>query len=252
MKLVGSSMLIFDHEQQGQSTLPDPSKVLIIHPGARTLRIGRATDNLPFEIPNVIARRIRTEVTATPARKPYNDMTEDQLDILRGGLKERMRILKLRGPTGGSLAASEYNAEIKPSPVAPEADDFPINWLGVKGWEGKDIFFGEDALRLDDPDGKTWQLRWPFSTGNFDTSLYRSSQELLGDVQAILTDGIESKCDINRKDFEQCSVVLLIPDLYDDTYLAEMCEMLLGSMGFAQIVLQQVSSRASYSFDRCR
>lgn len=31
--------------------------VVVIHPGSRTLRIGRATDTLPVTIPHVIARR---------------------------------------------------------------------------------------------------------------------------------------------------------------------------------------------------
>lgn len=31
--------------------------VVVIHPGSRTLRIGRATDTLPLTIPHVIARR---------------------------------------------------------------------------------------------------------------------------------------------------------------------------------------------------
>jgi actin-related protein 8 len=167
-------------------------------------------------------------------------MTEDHFDILKGGLKERMRVLKLRGTTGGSIAANEYNAEVKPSHVSPETDDYPIHWLGPNDWEGKDVFCGEDALRLDDPEGETWSLRWPYAMGNFKTLSYTSPQELLSDVQAVLVDAIETKCEIDREKFEECSAVLLIPDLYDDAYIGEMCEMLLGSMGFAQIVLQQV------------
>lgn len=31
--------------------------VIVIHPGSRTLRIGRATDTLPVTVPHVIARR---------------------------------------------------------------------------------------------------------------------------------------------------------------------------------------------------
>lgn len=42
----------FFHMQQIQSNF-----VIVIHPGSRLLRIGRATDNLPVTIPHVIARR---------------------------------------------------------------------------------------------------------------------------------------------------------------------------------------------------
>lgn len=226
---------------QGTAQLVDPAKVVVIHPGSRTLRIGRSTDALPFEIPNVIARRLRSGKPIS-ARKPYRELSDDQMDILKHGVKERMKILKLRGTTGGSQAAKEYNEGVKPVQVQPEADDFPIHWIESSDWTGKETYFGEDALRLDDPDGNGWQLRWPFSSGNFDARGYRSAKELLSDVQAILTDAIESKCEISRKSFEECSAIFVIPDLYDDTYLAEMCTMLLGDMGFAQIVLQQVSS----------
>lgn len=35
------------------------SRVLVIHPGSRWLRVGRASDVVPVTLPNVIARRVR-------------------------------------------------------------------------------------------------------------------------------------------------------------------------------------------------
>ena len=43
------------HEQ-----IPSGSKTIVIHPGSETLRIGRATDYAPKEVPMALARRRRT------------------------------------------------------------------------------------------------------------------------------------------------------------------------------------------------
>lgn len=37
-------------------------KIIVIHPGSRFLRIGRASDAYPVVTPHVIARRMRTDV----------------------------------------------------------------------------------------------------------------------------------------------------------------------------------------------
>lgn len=39
-------------------------KIIVIHPGSRFLRIGRASDAYPVVTPHVIARRMRTSVNS--------------------------------------------------------------------------------------------------------------------------------------------------------------------------------------------
>jgi actin-related protein 8 len=48
----------------GAKTDDPASKVIVIHPGGRTLRIGRSSDNIPLPVPNLIARRLKD-----PSRK---------------------------------------------------------------------------------------------------------------------------------------------------------------------------------------
>ncbi|KAI7832959.1 hypothetical protein BX661DRAFT_178868 [Kickxella alabastrina] len=43
--------------------VPTGENVIVVHPGSRWLRIGRASDPVPKEIPHVIARRLRTPLT---------------------------------------------------------------------------------------------------------------------------------------------------------------------------------------------
>ena len=167
-----------------------------------------------------------------------------------------MRILKLRGTSGGSLAAKEYNESVVPVPVEADADDFPIAWINPAAPEHaeKTVFFGEDAIHIDSPlndtsGGEGWVVRWPFTKSGFNTTNYSSSRELLGDVQDMWLDAFRTKCGIAAKDLESFSAVLVIPDLFDEVYIREMCELLLGSMGFVQIILEQVST--SPAFNTC-
>ncbi|KAF3081487.1 actin-like protein arp8 [Orbilia oligospora] len=55
------------------------SRVIIIHPGSRNLRIGRASDALPKTIPNVIARQhAQSEWEEDPHPRPKRLRTEDE------------------------------------------------------------------------------------------------------------------------------------------------------------------------------
>lgn len=174
----------------------------------------------------------------------YRDMSEEKLDILKHDLKGRMKIMKLRGTSGGSAAAKEYNESVVPIPVPIEQDDFPVTWICTSSSQKEQLqeaYFGEEALRIDDSTRQNgWLLRWPYIRGNFNTEGYATSKELLGDIQDIWMDALKTKCGVGEKDLGHYSVVLVVPDLYDDVYLKEMCELLLVTMGFSQVILQQV------------
>ena len=59
------------------------SQVIVIHPGSRFLRIGRASDVIPLSIPCVVARKCRTrmpEVThIRNVARPWSQMTQDEM-----------------------------------------------------------------------------------------------------------------------------------------------------------------------------
>ncbi|KAJ1802421.1 actin-like protein arp8, partial [Coemansia sp. RSA 2599] len=55
--------------------VPTGDNVIVIHPGSRWLRIGRASDPVPKEIPHVIARRLRMRAQAVP------DAASSRMDV---------------------------------------------------------------------------------------------------------------------------------------------------------------------------
>ena len=231
----------------------DPAKVIIIQPGSRTLRLGRASDAYPWEVPNVIARRLRTPTSAAEQATASSStdattMAEDKIEMLRMNMRERMRILNFRGTTNGSATAAEYNATVKP--VAVSADDEevtePIVWTDVASLKS-DVVFAEDALRIPDPQASGWSLRFPILRGGFDMSLYTSVQEALGDVMDIWLNALRETCDLDIATLGEYGVILLIPDLYEHGYIQHMCDLILRVMGFAQVIVHQESLSATFA-----
>lgn len=171
----------------------DPaSRIIIIHPGARTTRIGRASDPTPVSVPTVVARSCRdasrrgfrtdTEPARDPeAREAYNG----KIDALRADLRARMRTLKLRGTTNGQALAASYNAEVAPEALNEAQDPFQGQWTRPAG---EDTFIGQAALSLANPAADGYTVRWPLKAGTFNTSAaagYVSKSELLADIEAI-------------------------------------------------------------------
>lgn len=182
---------------------------------------------------------------ALPATEPpfssasSEPLDEMKLENLRWDLKARMRVLNLRGTTAGSVAAAEYNSTVKPQPVADEEDEDRIAWTEVPETSAPEAYFGEEALHLPNPVSHGYKLRYPYRTGTFNTRDYSSIEELLGDIVDIWTYALD-KLGIRALDAEQYSVMLLIPDRYAEVYVRNMCELVLQTMGFAQMLVHQV------------
>lgn len=177
---------------------------------------------------------------------PFVDASSEALDDmklenLRYDLKARMRILNLRGTTGGSIAAAEYNSTVQPQPVQDEEDEDRIAWTSVPETSPPSAFFGQEALHLVNPVQHGYKLRYPYRKGTFNTRDYSSLDELLGDIVEIWAYAL-ANLGIKATDADQYSVILLIPDRYSEVYVRHMCELVLKTMGFAQLLVHQVSS----------
>lgn len=105
----------------------DPAhKTIIIHPGSKVLRIGRASDANPLEVANVIARRTKTRTgtvysSSQVPREDANGVSSldstalpAKIEALRTIFRSRMRQAKLRGPTGAKDIAASFNAAAEP------------------------------------------------------------------------------------------------------------------------------------------
>lgn len=68
------------------------SQVIVIHPGSRYLRIGKASDVVPVSIPCVVARKCRTDTPRmTRIRNvawPWSQLTADELLEVEKGVSE--------------------------------------------------------------------------------------------------------------------------------------------------------------------
>ncbi|KAI0741338.1 actin-like ATPase domain-containing protein [Daedaleopsis nitida] len=246
------------------------AKVIVIHPGSRYLRIGRASDVHPLVVPNVVARKQTGSVnppkyvkgisrpredrkrstpsTSAPSGDEYavtiasDDLFDAKVAAITVSLRDRMRFYKLRVTTNAAGVATTFNEQFKPE-IIPEANDpYSVDWITVSD---ELILVGDDALRLACPEELGYAVRWPFYGGNFNTRDYPSFQLVLSDIEAIFRESLKRK-EIEPSSYKEYSIVLVIPDYYDRLYVETLARMLLIDMGFKQICVQQESLAATY------
>ncbi|KAI6094362.1 hypothetical protein EDD16DRAFT_1686093 [Pisolithus croceorrhizus] len=228
------------------------SHVIVIHPGSRWLRIGKASEVTPVSLPNVIARKHKLPIpeptfvegimrprsrTTPPSSTPQppsgdeyavapasDDPFEEKLASITVSLRERMRFYKLRVTQNATSIASTFNEQFRPE-IIPEANDpFRVEWIHEPD---KEYLIGEQVLRISDPRKLGYSIRWPIHGHNFNTRDYPSVQMILDDIETIVSTALFDKYGLTRGDYkvrayaQNYSVVLVIPDFYDRAYVRE-------------------------------
>ncbi|KAG5724906.1 putative actin-related protein 8 [Termitomyces sp. T112] len=236
------------------------SQVIVVHPGSRSVLIGKASDVSPTSVPNVVARKCKPPVPefvriegASRPRKRSSDTGEETLEqdpfdekisAITISLRDRMKFYKLRVTHNATTIASTFNEQFKPEIIAEYNDPFRVEW--TEKVSDEDVYFGEKALRLADPQKAGYALRYPIYAANFNLRDYPSLQVVLSDLELILRTTLQEKFEVDSKDYKDYSVILVIPDNYDRTYVREFVNLLLITMGFKQICAQQESLAATY------
>ena len=191
----------------GEAREETEDKVIVIHPGGRILRIGRASDVIPLPVQNVIARRLKSPLLTTkytPNPVQIDDTLEEKIGAIRSEIKNRMKHFKIRHQLNSSTQAVQYNSAVQPEIMQEINDPFRIEWTDTS--DRKDEFFvGEhvglhslresslnllcmpQALKIANPEEQGFSLRWPISRGTFNTENYNSAEEVVSDIQDILT-----------------------------------------------------------------
>ncbi|KAJ7759249.1 hypothetical protein B0H16DRAFT_1534975 [Mycena metata] len=243
------------------------SQIIVIHPGSRFLRIGKASNVFPVVVPNVVARKIHPASAAPaptfvkgiyrPRPVPPADPTQPQSHIVVASddpfdeemaavtlsLRDRMRFYKLNISPNAFNIAKAYNGDFKPEIIAEHNDPYQLEWIK----DGEDVLVGEKALLLANPQESGYAVRWPIRGSNFNTRDYGSSvQTILADVETVIAHTLRDRMGIKPRDYKDYSVVLVVPDLYDRPYLREFANLLLVTMGFKQLCAQQESLAAAY------
>ncbi|GAA5987184.1 hypothetical protein JCM10908_001851 [Rhodotorula pacifica] len=170
-----------------------------------------------------------------------SDPLTAKITSLRGDLRARMRVYKLRGQGNGNSQAATFNASVNPEPMG---EDFEGDFDWTTG--EAEVWTGVNALRIPDPEGSNYELRWPFVRGDFDASGYASREELLGDVSKIIVNALQEELDIAEEELQDYAVILLIPDLYTLSYVRDMSDLLLRQLGFKQLAVVQESVCATF------
>ncbi|EGN96670.1 hypothetical protein SERLA73DRAFT_111324 [Serpula lacrymans var. lacrymans S7.3] len=245
------------------------SQVIVIHPGSRWLRVGKASDVNPISVPNVIARKHQPP-TPTPSfvegilrpRKgrsnlqnstqsqngdeyavnvSSDDPFDDKIGTITVSLRDRMRFYKLRVTPNAASIASTFNEQFKPEIIAEINDPFRVEWIQTPLESNEAL-----VLRLADPQRLNYAVRWPIHGTHFNTRDYPSVQMILDDIEEILRCILQDKFSIERQDYKNYSVVLVIPDFYERSYVRDFVNIILVAMGFKQICVQQQSLAATY------
>lgn len=218
------------------------SKIVVLHPGSRNLRVGLASQAFPKTFPMVVAHRSQTPIERKlePLReedaafeKAYKTVTKD--------LRERMRFYKRRIVPNSHETVSTFNARAQPEVIPDHNDPDRPEYTDTES--KPQVLTGREALMI--PDVENYDLKWPIKHGAFNEADYASVQELLGDVARILLIALESTLEIDFKKIRNYNAVLVIPDLYDKTYVVSMLELLLG-LGFANVAIIQEAIAATF------
>ncbi|KAG6886231.1 hypothetical protein C0993_010793 [Termitomyces sp. T159_Od127] len=236
------------------------SQVIVIHPGSRSLLIGKASDVSPTSVPNVVARKckhpvpefVRVEGITRPRKQSCDageefaekDPFDEKISAISVSLRDRMKFYKLRVTQNATTIASTFNEQFKPEIIAEYNDPLRVEW--TEKISNEDVYFGDKALRLADPRKAGYTLRYPIYAANYNLRDYHSVQVVLSDLELIIRTTLKEKLQVDQKDYKDYSVVLVIPDNYERTYVREFVNMLLVTMGFKQICAQQESLAATY------
>ncbi|CDK29491.1 unnamed protein product [Kuraishia capsulata CBS 1993] len=240
-----------EDEQEGDDD--EKSQTIVLHPGSSTIRVGLASDVDPHLVPNLIAYQKKSETSQTferdPKREVVNgDITVDDPDFTKTGkiitsnFKERMKYYKRRILPNSQDTCYNFNKRQQPE-IIPEHND--VHRIDYTNPDAKFIV-GEEVLKLKDE--SNWVIRSPFDSGKFHdlSSFYSSFQEILADVENMLSSIITDILEIDPKKISNYNCVLVIPNLFDKTYVETMCFLLLNSLKIGNISVIQEGISATF------
>lgn len=221
----------------------DELDCIIIHPGSSYIKIGPNYDIFPQQIPNLVA--VPTRNGSVPPRQEdvsENEAFQQLKNNIQFDFKERMRYYKRRIMPNSNEQAATFNAKSEPE-LVPDLNDFGrIDWIK----DQSKSYYGHDAMKCLPSDFK---LRSPFINGSFNLNErnYASFQEILSDVEQLIIQALAAeKIGIQKSQFSNYRVVLIIPDLFDKKFVESMIQLLLVELNFQSVALIQESLASCY------
>ncbi|RLV91226.1 Actin-like protein ARP8 [Spathaspora sp. JA1] len=255
-----------DDENETEEVRQEKAKigedVIVLHPGSAFIRIGRAIDAVPETVPTVIAVRTTAGAAAavangesTPSKpKPIRAENDDgdiyfdedfdqQRAIVTKDFRARMRYYKRRVLPNSRETAANFNKKQESERIPDHNDPNRKEWIDI-AHTNKKFYVGDEALSV--PINQDWKLRYPLINGNFNeySRDYQSPEEILGDLNNIITETLINKLQITK--FENFKCMLVIPDLYDKSYVETWCHLLFKFIGFGRVGIIQEAVAATF------
>ncbi|XP_060528431.1 actin-related protein 8 [Cylas formicarius] len=233
-----------------QAVDPPPEQIqsksiIVIHPGSLYLRIGRASDLNPLTILHAVARRRK------PGGVEYSDsFLPDRIDLSQTKEFEEARLTvshtlqsclqsdgRRRYATPPQQIAA-FNRRVVPEIVGDSGGE----WIKPEG----DVVVGNDIFRLDPRED--FNIHFPYKRGDFNVHQGPggSVTGVLAHLEAIWTHIIENNLSISLSDLKSYKAVLIVPDVYNRTYLRELMYLLLARIGFGSCFLVQDHVAATF------
>uniref|UniRef100_A0A8C5BHL4 Actin-related protein 8 n=1 Tax=Gadus morhua TaxID=8049 RepID=A0A8C5BHL4_GADMO len=225
--------------------------VVVIHPGSRTLRIGRATDTLPVSVPHVIARKHKQSgqpkhedpwLLRDGLNKPEsNEQRQNGLKMVEQAIWSKKMSTGLRRTPVSAEQARSYNRQVRPAVLDSSSR---LKWTNTG--QQPQYLVGDEAVYVSPSDG--YDVHWPLVRGhlNVHPGPGGSLTAVLADLEAIWGHVINKQLEIPLKDLKYYRCILLVPDIYNRQHIKEMVNMLLLNMGFSAIIVHQESVCATF------
>ncbi|XP_056128802.1 actin-related protein 8 [Lampris incognitus] len=225
--------------------------IVVIHPGSRTLRIGRATDTLPVMVPHVIARRHKQSgqskyedpwLLRDGLNKPEsNEQRQNGLKMVDQAIWSKKMSNGVRRTPASAEQARPYNRQIRPAVLDSNSR---VKWTNTA--HHPQHLVGEEALYVNPSD--CYNIHWPIVRGqlNVHSGPGGSLTAVLADLEVIWSHVIQKHLEIPLKDLKYYRCILLVPDIYNRQHIKELVNVLLLNMGFSAIIVHQESVCATF------
>uniref|UniRef100_A0ACD5V0C5 Uncharacterized protein n=1 Tax=Avena sativa TaxID=4498 RepID=A0ACD5V0C5_AVESA len=261
------------------------ANLVVINPGSANVRMGFASQDVPFNIPHCIARHkndasrllVRDQRLNCRAGSSHNAEREKSYDIIASLLNIPF-LEEVSSSENPSLPpkmgrvdslSSQQNKDdskltwtdvmdksIKSStsierPVHSDADEDPSQSTSEDGNRpnAEESKYKEMIFGEDAlkiPPSASYCLNRPIRRGHFNISQNYPSHQVLEDLRTIWNWMLTEKLHINPKDRNLYSVILVLGETFDNREIKEMLSIVLGDLGFSTAVVHQEAIAAAF------
>nr|SVE84755.1 EOG090X02LT [Daphnia pulex] len=224
-------------------------KLVIIHPGSKHLRIGRASDVNPHTILHAIARPRRKNgplhrdpvlIPTVVLSKENKVLVDETYQSMRGTLQSCLRSDGTPRPATSVQQVATSNKQC--TPIQGSISKLQL----VTKSEVEDYIIGDQVLYVHPMD--QFNVHFPFRHGdlNIHSGVGGSLSSVLADLETIWGHCIVNLLEIPKSELKHYRAVLVIPDIYNRLFLKELVSLLLTHLGFGGCFLLQDHVAATF------